>query len=105
MGVVLAGETRELDPWRGTEREWLGDEVRPVDEVALGRDQLDLDALAGKVVKREQRLGGGDTSAGDQDSQRTPSPPERMPSARASIRARYWGVSVPATDAGAMRRA
>jgi hypothetical protein len=46
--------------------ERLDDRERPVPEVVLRREQLDVDAVAGQVAQRQHRLEPGDAAAGDQ---------------------------------------
>jgi len=51
-----------------SERERLLDQQRLVDEVRLGREQRQLEAVPGELAQRQQRLQAGDAAAGDQDS-------------------------------------
>ena len=50
---------------RAVER--LGDGHRTVDELPLGRQQGDVDQMAGELSQRQQRLESGDAASGDHD--------------------------------------
>ena len=65
-GVVLGRNALHPDaaPALGSER--LVDGHRAVDEAQLGRDERDVDAIAGQRAQREQRLEPCDPTAGDQ---------------------------------------
>ena len=77
-GERAAEEARAQVPGNGVEavtlrmpaRERLCDRHRPVDELFLRGQQRALDAFAGQVTQREQRLQSGDATAGDQDPKR-----------------------------------
>ena len=55
---------------RAPAAERLADGHRAIDEVHLRGQQRALDAVAGEVARRKQRLQAGDAATGDQDPQR-----------------------------------
>ena len=75
-GVVLGRDALHPDaaPALGSER--LVDGHRAVDEAQVGRDERDVDAIAGQRAQRQQRLEPCDPTAGDQHARagRTSSP-------------------------------
>jgi hypothetical protein len=65
----LLGQIAELEVMHVTETERLRDRQRPVPEMRLGSQQLQVDAILGEVAKRKHRLEGGDAASGDEDSE------------------------------------
>ena len=62
------GERGQLVAVRLPQLERLGDRERPVPEVRLRPDELDLDTLFGERAQRQSGLQRRDASAGDDDS-------------------------------------
>lgn len=71
FGVRRPRVPREPGQWKRpylARAERFGDEQRPVREVALGRDELDLYELRRQLVQRQRRFEGGNAAADDHDS-------------------------------------
>ena len=64
------GRTRRAEPLDVAAGERHGDRHRPVGEGALGRQQRDVDALAGELAEGEDGLHACDAAAGDEHAQR-----------------------------------
>ena len=65
-GVVLGRDVAPSGCRAALGSERLVDGHRAVDEPQLGRDERDVDAIAGQRAQREQRLEPRDPTAGDQ---------------------------------------
>ena len=66
----VAGDLRHGDVPHAVAEEQVRDEQRLVDEVGLGVDERELDAVAGEIVEPEKRLDPGDPATGDDDAER-----------------------------------
>ena len=67
-GAAVAGDSREVEAVCLTDPGRLGDGQRPLDELSLGAQQIDLDLLPGRGPQREQQLESGNAAAGDQNA-------------------------------------
>jgi hypothetical protein len=67
--AAVVGDRGELEPVHVGDPERLGDGERPVPELRLRGEQLDLDALLGVAPDREQRLQSRYSAACDQHPQ------------------------------------
>ena len=63
------GDSGELEMPRLSGVERLGDRKRLVPKRGLGREQLDVDKVAGQLAQREHRLEPRDAAAGDQNTE------------------------------------
>ena len=64
----LGGERRELEPDDASRVERFGHGERPVPEVVLRRDELDVDEAGREPAQREHGLEPCDAAAGDHDT-------------------------------------
>ena len=65
----VAGDLRHRHVPHAVAEEQVRDEERLVDEVLLGVDERELDAVAGEAVQGKERLDSGDPAAGDDDAE------------------------------------
>ncbi len=66
--AARAREQAEVEVVRALETEGLGDGERPVPEVALGRDEFDVDHPPRERAEAQRSLERGDATAGDDDA-------------------------------------
>ena len=68
LGVRVGGDRAQVDLVREAVAERFRDGKRPVDELRLGRDELDGDQLRGKRAQSERGFDAGDAPAGNDDA-------------------------------------
>ena len=71
LGADVVRDLSELVPPRRSKRERFAHGHRPVDELAVGRDERDRNGLPGKRTECERRFQRGHASAGDDDVERS----------------------------------
>ena len=67
--AAVGGDRRERQAAHAAAPERLGHGERAVGEVAAGREQLDLEPVAGELLKGEHGLEAGHSAAGDEHTQ------------------------------------